>query len=183
MSRRSSVFWTACWKRRVAEVVSFRIRPAAEADLPALEWDGEYRRFRRLYRAAFEEAARGERALLVVESQGEVVGQIFVQLGGAFAGQPLSSGYLYAFRVRPEYRNQGLGTALVAEAEDYLRGRGFTQVVIAVAKDNASALRLYERLGYTRFGEDPGEWSYVDDRGRIQDVVEPAYLLGKPLTP
>ena len=167
----------------MAEAVGFRIRPATEADLVALEWGGEYRRFRRLYRTALEEAKRGERVLLVAEVQAGVVGQIFVQLGGAFAGQPLSSGYLYAFRVRPEYRNMGLGTGLVAEAEAVLQEKGFTQVVIAVAKDNARALRLYERLGYSRFGEDPGQWSYIDDRGKIQDIVEPAFLLAKPLIP
>lgn len=121
--------------------------------------------------------------MFVAEVQGRVVGQIFVQLGGAFPGQPLASGYLYAFRVRPEFRNLGLGRGLVAAAEDYLHRQGFTQVVIAAAKDNAPALRLYERLGYERFGEDPGEWSYVDDRGKIQDIVEPAYLLAKPLVP
>jgi len=167
----------------VAEALAFRIRPAAEADLEALEWGGEFRRFRRLYRAAYEEARRGERALLVADVQGQVVGQIFVQLGGAFPGQPLASGYLYAFRVRPEFRNLGLGTALVAEAEGFLRRQGFSQVVIAVAKDNAGALRLYQRLGYERFGEDPGAWSYIDDRGRIQDITEPAYLLSKSLAP
>lgn len=121
--------------------------------------------------------------MLVAEVQAGVVGQIFVQLGGAFAGQPLTSGYLYAFRVRPEYRNMGLGTALVAEAEAFLKQKGVTQVVIAVAKDNPPALRLYERLGYSRFGEDPGQWSYIDDRGKIQDIVEPAFLLAKPLAP
>src|SRR4030065_550233 len=68
-----------CWRNRVAEAVGFRIRPATEADLVALEWGGEYRRFRRLYRTALEEAKRGERVLLVAEvpagGGGQVLGQ------------------------------------------------------------------------------------------------------------
>jgi ribosomal protein S18 acetylase RimI-like enzyme len=165
----------------VAEGLLHRIRHVTEADLAALEWDGEYRRFRRLYRTAFEEARLGERALLIAEVDGRVVGQIFVQLQGTLLGQPETTGYLYAFRVRPPFRNQGIGTSLVAEAEAVLRRHGLTRAVIAVAKENEPALRLYERLGYVRFGEDSGEWSYIDDHGRIQDVVEPAFLLEKTL--
>ena len=165
----------------MAEGLLYRIRHATEADLAALEWDGEYRRFRRLYRAALKEARRGERALLVAEVDGRIVGQIFVQLEATFMGQPDTTAYLYAFRVRPPFRNRGIGTALVVEAEALLLQKGFTRAVIAVAKDNEPAWRLYERLGYVRFGEDAGEWSYIDEHGRIQDVVEPAFLLGKDL--
>ena len=167
--------------RRVAERLLYRIRHARETDLSALEWGGEFRRFRRLYRAAFEDSRRGERALLVAEVDGEIVGQLFVQFEGTLVGDPDTTGYLYAFRVRPAWRNQGIGTALVAEAERRLLSEGLTRAVIAVGKANEPALRLYERLGYTRFGEDPGEWSYIDDHGRIQDIVEPAYLLEKIL--
>jgi ribosomal protein S18 acetylase RimI-like enzyme len=165
----------------VAEALLYRIRPATEGDLAALEWEGEFRRFRRLYRAAFEDSRRGERALLVAEVGRRVVGQIFVQFEGTLVGDPDTTGYLYAFRVRPSYRNQGIGSALVSEAERLLLAEGLTRAVIAVGKTNEPALRLYQRLGYRRFGEDPGEWSYIDDHGRIQDVFEPAFLLEKIL--
>ncbi|HET7009559.1 MAG TPA: GNAT family N-acetyltransferase [Anaerolineales bacterium] len=166
----------------MAEGLLYRIRHATESDLAALEWDGEYRRFRRLYRAAFEDARRGERALLVADVEGQIVGQLFVQFEGTLLSQADTTGYLYAFRVRPPFRNQGIGTALVREGEALLARQGLQRAVIAVARDNEPALRLYERLGYVRFGEDSGMWSYIDDRGRIQDVVEPAFLLEKILS-
>lgn len=159
------------------------IRKAREQDLPALEWEGRYRHFRRLYRHALAEARRGRRVLLVADVSGQIVGQIFVQLDSRRdeLADGLHTGYLYAFRVRPTFRNQGIGTQLLLEAESILRGRGFRRAVIAVARDNDAALRLYEAMGYARFAEDPGQWSYIDHEGRMRTVSEPAYMLEKPL--
>ncbi len=168
----------------MVERILVRIRPAVPGDLSALEWEGEYSRYREVYRKAMEESQRGQRLILVAELEGEVVGQIFVQ----YQSTPRdpwdegSSGYFYAFRVRPKLRNQTIGTQLVEAAESHLVERGFDRAVIAVAKDNPAAERLYARLGYIRFGEDPGNWSYRDEQGRIQHVFEPSNLLHKWLT-
>jgi ribosomal protein S18 acetylase RimI-like enzyme len=162
----------------VIEAPSVRIRSATEADLPILEWDGQYRR---LYRRAIHEARKGRRLLLVAEVGGQIAGQIFVQFSSRHEGLEAGvfSGYLYAFRVRPQFRNQGIGTRLIHEAEAALRQRGFRRAVITVAKHNHDARRLYERLGYGLFAEDPGVWSYVDHKGRVRRVVEPACVLEK----
>ena len=40
------------------------------------------------------------------------------------------------------------GTALVKRAEEYAGELGLTDVELHVEKSNASALRLYEKLGY-----------------------------------
>ncbi|TET81347.1 MAG: GNAT family N-acetyltransferase [Anaerolineales bacterium] len=159
------------------------IRPAQEADLPALEWGGEYRRYRQLYQRAMWEANQGRRALFVVEVEGEIVGQIFVQFGcnRLELNDKSSIGYIQSFRIKPAFRNLGIGTRLINQAEDVLRDRKFHRAVVAVAQENRAARRLYERLGYTVFAEDPGQWSYVDDHGQLQYVSEPAYLLQKQL--
>jgi ribosomal protein S18 acetylase RimI-like enzyme len=159
------------------------VREARESDLQALEWEGRYQHFRRLYRRAMSEAKRGRRILLVAEMDQRVVGQIFIQLasGRAELADGEQSGYLYAFRVRPTYRGHGIGTQLLEAAEQALRDRGFRRAVIAVAQDNPAALRLYENHRYIRFAEDPGEWSYIDHRGRLQRVSEPAFILEKRL--
>lgn len=159
------------------------IRPAQEDDLPALEWGGEYRRYRRLYQRAMLEANQGRRALFVVEVGGEIVGQIFVQFGynRPELNDKSSTGYIQSFRIKPAFRNLGIGTRLIHQAEDVLRDRKFHRAVVAVAQENRAARRLYKRLGYTVFAEDPGQWSYVDDHGQLQYVSEPAYLLQKQL--
>jgi ribosomal protein S18 acetylase RimI-like enzyme len=159
------------------------IRPAQEDDLPALEWGGEYSRYRRLYQRAMREAHQGRRALFVAEVGGEIVGQIFVQFvcNRPELNDKSSTGYIQSFRIKPPFRNFGIGTRLIQQAEDVLRERGFHKVVIAVAQENRAARRLYERLGYTVFAEDPGQWSYVDDHGQLQYVSEPNYFLQKQL--
>lgn len=159
------------------------VREATEEDLPALEWEGRYQHFRRLYRHALSEAQRGRRILLVAEADGKIIGQIFIQLssGRAELADGRTSGYLYAFRVRPDYRGQGIGTQLLEQAEHILQERAFKRAVIAVARDNLGALRLYEQHGYHQFAKDPGEWSYVDHEGQLRHVSEPAYILEKLL--
>jgi ribosomal protein S18 acetylase RimI-like enzyme len=159
------------------------IRPVHADDLPALEWDGVYTRYRQVFRETFEDAQRGQRVMLVAVAAGEVVGQVFVQLNSSeqqFA-DGATRGYLYALRVRPVWQGQGVGARLIAAAEAALRERGFTTAVIAAAKENAGALRLYERLGYRVFAEDPGRWSFTDANGKMQSVAEACWVMEKHL--
>jgi ribosomal protein S18 acetylase RimI-like enzyme len=167
----------------MVEGLAFNIREGREEDLPALEWEGAYSHFRGVYKHAMLEARHGRRMLLVAEVDEQVVGQIFIQFNyyRAELDDGIPSGYLHAFRVRPEHRSQGIGTQLLRSAEDALRERGLDRAVVAVAKENKGALRLYRRLGYHILVEDPGIWSYVDHNGRLQHVHEPSYLFGKLL--
>jgi ribosomal protein S18 acetylase RimI-like enzyme len=163
----------------------FQVRPLAEGDLPALEWDGEFVRFRRLFRQAYEEMLVGSRLMLVMErkSTGEIVGQVFIQWSSSDArfADGRQRGYLYALRVKPEYRERGLGTRLLWEAEDILLRRGMRKASIGVEKNNPRARALYERYGFRIVGDDPGRWSFVDHEGVLQEVVEPAWLMEKNL--
>jgi ribosomal protein S18 acetylase RimI-like enzyme len=160
-----------------------QIRPAREGDLPALEWDGAYRHYRRVYRQTFDDARKGRRLMLLAESDGMLIGQVFVQLQGGHEWPTPNGGrgYLYAFRVKPEWRRRGVGRQLIAAAEAELWKRGFRWVTIAVAQNNPDARRLYERLGYRVFSEDPGIWHYTDADGAQRRVEEPSWLLEKRL--
>lgn len=165
----------------MAEALEVRIRPARDSDLPDLEWDGEYRRYRKLYQLAMQEAHEGRRILFVAEVSGQIVGQIFVKFSFNRPEYDIGvpTGYLQSFRIKTTFRNRGIGTRLINQAEDSLRERGFRRAVIAVAKENHGARRLYERLGYTVLAEDPGQWSFIDDQGQLQHVFEPTYLMHK----
>ena len=155
------------------------IRPARESDLPALEWDGLYRHYRRVYRQTFDDVRLGRRLMLLAEAEGAVIGQVFVQLQGGDHGA--GRGYVYAFRVKPEWRRRGVGAQLMAAVEAELRGRGFHKAIIAVARTNLDARRLYERLGYGIYAEDSGIWHYVDADGVQRRVKEPSWLMEKHL--
>jgi ribosomal protein S18 acetylase RimI-like enzyme len=66
--------------------------------------------------------------------------------------------------VLQERRNQGVGTALLLEAENLVRERGQSHVSLGVGVDNPNARRLYERLGYRDAGLAP-----VHDGGVYRD--------------
>jgi ribosomal protein S18 acetylase RimI-like enzyme len=160
------------------------IRQVMKRDLPALEWDGEYAHFRRLFAEAQRRAERGEAVLWVADLPGTgIIGQLFIQLDSPRTdlADGFERAYAYAFRVRPGFRRIGIGSRLMETAETDLKNRSFKQVVLNVAKNNRDARRLYERLGYQVVGTDAGIWSYIDHRGRRQEVCEPAWLMLKRL--
>lgn len=177
--------------RPLNPLIAVTIRPVQEADLPALEWDGQYRRYRRVFQQTFQEVRQGKRLMLVAVaaaaeySRGEIIGQIFVQLAGSngLMVDGKQRGYLYALRVKPNWRRRGVGRQLILAGEAELKRRRYRVAVIAAAKNNPAARRLYERLGYRVFSEDPGLWYYTDADGRQQRIEEPAWLLQKRLTP
>lgn len=163
---------------------TFTIRPVREADLPALEWGGAYAHFRRVFRTTFEDMKQGHRLMLVAEADGQIVGQVFLQLQSSSLN-PLNHGrrrgYLYALRVRGPWQRQGLGQQLIQAAEAEFLRRKFDVARIAVAKTNAGARRLYERLNYQIISEDAGIWHYQDDEGVHHRVEEPSFILEKNL--
>ncbi|MEO5832266.1 MAG: mycothiol synthase [Nakamurella sp.] len=66
-------------------------------------------------------------------------------------GPPGPLGEVYVLGVDPESPVRGLGTPLTVAGLDYLRERGPADVTLYVEGDNDRALRLYQRLGFTRF--------------------------------
>ena len=166
------------------ELSQLVIRQAVEADLPALEWDGEYTHFRRLYADVYNGVIHHNALMWIAELPGTgLVGQLFISLiSSRFEladGQ--TRAYVYGFRVKPDYRSQGVGTAMMEIIEEDLHRRGFSRVTLNVSKENTSARRLYERLGYRVVGNEAGRWSYIDDQGRRQEVHEPAWRMEKLL--
>lgn len=159
-----------------------RYREAFETDLREMEWEGEYTRFRKVYADVYQRAARGLALMWVAElPEFGLVGQAFVQLKmhDLSTANGKTRAYIHSFRVRPAMRNRGLGTAIMAFIERDLSQRGFKEVTLNVAEDNEGAMRLYRRLGYTVVEKISGKWSYYDDKGKLQHVVEPGYRLIK----
>ncbi len=162
------------------------MRLATRQDLPALEWNGEFSHFRRLYHDIFESAGRGEALVWVVEmSSAGVIGQVFVQLrsGRLELADGVWKAYIYGFRVQPPYRRNGLGTYMLGVVEADLWRRGFRRAALNVNQDNPEARQLYERHGYRIVAPEAGRWSYIDDQGRVCNVNEPAWRMEKDLQP
>lgn len=85
---------------------------------------------------------------------------------------------LIHLHVRDTHRGQGVGTALLREAELVVSRRGGTTLALAVGVDNADAARLYLRLGYHQTGVlDTVEYTWVDEDGGQHDERETSELL------
>jgi len=160
------------------------IRNATVDDLIGLEWDGEYRHFRKLYQEIFESSKKGDAILWVVEMNGSgIIGQAFIQLKSSRKelADGVNRAYLYGFRIHPSYRNQGIGGYVLGYVEEDLNNRGFGIVCLNVGRENIDARRLYQRNGYNIVGVEAGEWSYLDDNGLRKYVHEPAWRMEKLL--
>lgn len=161
------------------------IRPLEEQDLPALEWDGEYTHFRRLFMDSFSRQRSGFSVLWVAELPGEgIIGQVFVQL---ICDRPeladgLNRAYLYSFRVKAPYRSAGLGARLLAMVENDLQKRQFHSMTLNVAKINQRARQMYERHGFRVIAHEAGCWSYIDHEGNRRQVNEPAWRMEKRIS-
>jgi ribosomal protein S18 acetylase RimI-like enzyme len=159
-----------------------KIRYLTQADLPELEWEGEYTRFRRVYADAYKQAKNGRAVLWVIDLPGvSIIGQLFVSLfsNRSELANGFSRAYIYSVRVRPEYRSCGLGTILMRTAEADLKRRCFEWATLNVARDNYRGRQFYERLGYQVVAPEAGRWSYRDENGIKRDVVEPAWRMEK----
>ncbi len=160
------------------------IRVLEERDLPALEWDGEYAHFRRMFAESFHRQQRGFSVLWVAELPGTgIIGQVFIQLicDRRELADGLYRAYLYSFRVKPAYRSAGLGAKMLEKVEADLKKRHFHSLTLNVAKINLRARQMYERHGFHTIAHEPGRWSYIDPEGNRHQVEEPAWRMEKHL--
>ena len=142
------------------------IRPAAEADLPALvalladDVRGREREDPSLpldagYGRAFALIqARPDQHLMVGELDGEVVATLQLTFVPGLARKGAWRGIVEAVHVRSDMRSQGLGAEMIAWAVETARARGdcpFLQ--LTSDKRRLDAHRFYERLGFQRSHE------------------------------
>jgi len=143
----------------------YRIRRATPADLPALV-ALERRAFntdhlsRRQYRHHITNTSA---AVLAAVDAGGLLGKAVV-----FFRQNTVVARLYSIAVAPEARGRGVGEALVGAVERTARAHGCKRLRLEVRQDNAGAIRLYERLGYRRFGAYAGFYEDGADAWRYE---------------
>lgn len=86
------------------------------------------------------------REVYVAVDESGLAGLLILSLTGAFVG------YIQTVLVAPDRQGQGIGSQLVAFAEDRIF-RQSPNAFLCVSSFNAGARRLYERLGYQYIGE------------------------------
>ncbi len=81
--------------------------------------------------------------VLIARRDGGIVGSVMAGFDG-------HRGWVYYLAVSPDHRRGGLGKALMAAAEAWLRTRGAPKIQLMVRETNAGALAFYEALGLER---------------------------------
>lgn len=71
-----------------------------------------------------------------------------VLVGTAMAGYDGHRGWIYYLAVHPDYRQRGIGAALVGDVERELAALGCPKLNLQVRASNAAVVAFYEKLGY-----------------------------------
>ena len=94
--------------------------------------------------------ANANALVLLAFATGQPVGLAVCFFGfSTFQARPLLN--VHDLAVLPAYRGQGVGRALLAEAEKQARARGCCKLTLEVQDDNTRARSLYERFGFADF--------------------------------
>jgi [ribosomal protein S18]-alanine N-acetyltransferase len=101
---------------------------------------------RRDYEACLRVMLDETRERYVAHRRDRLAGLLILNVRGAFVG------YIQTVCAADEFRGTGVGTALVAFAEERIF-RDFRNAFICVSDFNHGARRLYERLGFRLVGE------------------------------
>lgn len=153
------------------------VRDLNQSDGAPLEWHGGDD-LRSWYAAQWRNHCEETVRVLVADFNNFPIGQVAVHWHGK-PTHPLVPD-VQSLRVLGAFRGLGIGSLLLECAENVVRERGFAQISLSVALDNGRAHSLYERLGYSVFGEIYNDqWHYVNARGETCHVVEPVLDMVK----
>jgi GNAT superfamily N-acetyltransferase len=90
-------------------------------------------------------------AVLVIETDGEIIGSGYAQIRSAKAyEQHESFGYLGFMFVTPEFRGKGLNALLLNELKQWVISKGITEVRLQVYSENNAAVSAYEKVGFKK---------------------------------
>ena len=161
-------------------MIKVDVRQATAADLEKLVAREPDEAKREHERERFDAQERGECALLIAWEGDQIRGRVrlrwyskYVEIIDEFGEFP----EINALDAWPQ--GQGIGTQIIDACEQMARERGDKQVGIGVVLTNVDARRLYERLGYSHWGEVTDEWGELDAAGNVVKMHHDAaaYLI------
>lgn len=138
--------------------MSVSFRPARRADVAtivAMLADDELGKARETaelatYLAAFDGMERREGSHLIVgEMEGRIVATYQLTILHGLSLRAATRAQVESVRVESALRSQGIGAALMADAEARARAAGCSLIQLTSSNSRARAHRFYERLGFT----------------------------------
>jgi RimJ/RimL family protein N-acetyltransferase len=91
----------------------------------------------------------GDGLTLLAEGDGEVIGNVLVSLDRNVLSAHIGT---LSICVADDWRDVGVGSALVRAAVDWTREQGLAKLALGVFPDNERAIAVYERAGFVREG-------------------------------
>lgn len=148
------------------------------SDLKDLEWFGMFYNHRSIIRESFRRHKAGTNYMIVAEANSFPIAQAWIDLEKK---RQENTGVIWALRVLQPFQRLGIGTDLIRISEDYLKRKKYSVSEISVEKNNLSAKRLYERLGYILMGQAIEEYSFVTPDGIPVNGICDCWVLRKSL--
>lgn len=127
----------------------FKIREAMQLDLPTLvgmekklfsdsPWSmGQFKE-------EFKGVPKTRYFLVAIDGENQIVGY-----AGVLVVAPGVEADVLTVGVLPEHQKKGIATSFMAELEKWAKEKGAPAMMLEVAIENAPAIALYEKLGYT----------------------------------
>jgi len=156
--------------------VGVAVRDLTEADLGWIAWSGGPDHPEAVA-AALRLVDSGEVAYLAVCGTNDLP----LAIGGIDYRKASDGGTLWQLAVHPGMQSCGLGSLLIASAEDRIRGRGLRRSFLSVEDQNHRARALYRRLGYVDYGNEEDSWPIQDSTGNIVPYRTSCTLMRKNL--
>ncbi len=96
---------------------------------------------------------------LVAEVKEKIVGAVWVRVMDDY-GHIDDETPSFAMSLYEEYRNMGIGTALMRDMLEFLKNKGYKQTSLSVQKANYAA-RMYQKAGFEVIDENEEEYIMV----------------------
>lgn len=96
---------------------------------------------------------------LVAQVENEIIGAVWVRIMNDY-GHVDNETPSFAISLLKDYRNYGIGTALMKQMLMKLKGQGYKQASLAVQKMNY-AVRMYMKVGFEIVGENAEEYIMI----------------------
>lgn len=143
----------ACWHRSYAGILPSHV-------IGLYDEDGA----RALWRPTLHDPPAGA-VVLVAEQTGR--GVLGVIRTGRDPDEP-AAGHVYSLYVHPDTQGLGVGTRLLAAADDRFRRDGLSEATLWVFAVNAAALGFYARMGWRPDGGERVEPQYGEPEVRLR---------------
>ncbi len=102
----------------------------------------------RVYEGLLDFVFRQSHVLLIAEEAEQRAGFVLMLDTMPDEVTHMPQGFVAYMAVEPSHQGRGIGSRLLAAAEDEARRRGLPYMGLMVTEDNAAARALYERAGY-----------------------------------